>query len=214
MTPTEIIYDFKVKEPLDMLGTPNTSVEGALPEASAINRFEEALRNPTTPATDTGAFVINYRPTHMNVKDVINFASMKMKKYYDKHHQPMFFKVDDLIKLRLHRRYELPGISTKLKQQFVGSFKVIKRIGRFAYRLQLPTNIRIHNVISIAQLKPIMNPASNPYERRPPPLPSTILNDDEIERLIRKRSRHIGRSKNKITKYLIRWAGRDPKHDV
>ena len=49
-----------------------------------------------------------------------------------------------------------------------------------------------------------MNFVLNSYGRRPSPLLFIILNNDEIKRLIRKRSRHIERSKNKIIKYLIR----------
>lgn len=117
----------------------------------------------------------------------------------------MFFKINDLIKLRLHRDYELSKIFNKLKQQFAKSFKIIKRIERLTYRLKLLFKMKIYNVISITQLKPITNFISNLYERRllSPPL-NILNNENEIKRLIRKRNRYIKRLKNKITKYLVR----------
>ena len=81
---------------------------------------------------------------------------------------------------------------------------MIKRIEKFVYRLQLSTNMRIHNVISITQLKSITNSVSNSYKRKPSSLLFTLLNEDEIKRFIRKRTRHIKRSKNKIIEYFIR----------
>ena len=65
--------------------------------------------------------------------------------------------------------------------------------------------MRIHDVILIAQLKPTTNSILNLYERRLLSLLLIILNgEDEVKRLIHKRTRFIGRSKNKITEYLIR----------
>ena len=232
LAPTEIIFGFKVKEPLDLLGkerlpaeaSHNHSNKDLVRQVSSreASRNKEALPNDSE-QDELAAFTIDYRPTHIDAQDAINFASMKMKEYYDAHHQPIFFNVGDLVKLRLHRGYKVPGVSSKFGQQFVGPFKVLERIGRLAYRIQLPPNMRIHDVVSVAHLEPTTNPASDPYERRQVPLLPTITdsgderNDDQgrlIERLLRKRSRFIGRSKNKLTEYLVRWAGQGPEHDV
>lgn len=212
---SEILFGFKVKEPLDLLGTPEAPAEGSR------NPSEEAFRDkPTNTSAPSepvaaNAHLVDYRPTHMDARDALDFAAMKMKEYYDSHHQPIFFNVGDLVKLRLHRGYEVPGVSKKIGQQFVGPFKVLERIGRLAYRLQLPPTMRIHDVVSVAQLEPTTDPASDPYERRPPPPPTTVVdNGSDIERLIRKRSRHIGRSKTKLVEYLVRWKARGPEHDA
>ena len=231
LAPSEIIYGFKVKEPLDMLGHPalqkasdqSEPLRKALPSSDQLQKasdqsepFRKAIPNGVTQAdmTEGDAFLIDYRPAHRDAKDSLDFASMRMKEYYDTHHQPMFFKVNDLVKLRLHRGYELPGVSSKLAEQFAGPFKVIERIGRLAYRLQLPPKMRIHDVISVAQLEPTTDPTADPYGRRPPPSPPTILDgEDEVERIIRKRTRYIGRFKAKSTEYLVRWVNCGPEHD-
>ena len=50
--------------------------------------------------------------------------------------------------------------------------------------------MRIHDVISIAHLKPITNPAEDPYRRRRLSILIVIINDEdeyEIEKLLQKR---------------------------
>ena len=63
----------------------------------------------------------------------------------------------------------LPPLANKSKKmgpQTIRPFPVLGRIGRLAYRLQLPPMMRIHNVISVAHLEPATDPAEDPYRRR------------------------------------------------
>ena len=182
--------------------------------ASTSKQSDRAFPKPTTTEE---AFVINYRPIHIDTKDALDFASMKIKDYYNSHYQSIFFKVSDLVKLYLYRGYKLPGVSKKLEQQFARPFQVLERIGKLAYRLQLPANIRIYNVVLVAQLKPTSDPAADLYRRRPPPLLTSIIDgkkEDKIDHLVRKRIRHLGRLKLKTTEYLARWAGYSPEYDT
>ena len=88
----------------------------------------------------------------------------------------MFFNKGDLVNLRLYRGYYVPGvISKKISQQLVGPFKILERIGRLAYKLELPANIRIYNVISIVYLELVTNPTDDPYRRRRPPAPPVVV---------------------------------------
>ena len=154
LAPNEIIFGFKVKEPLNMLAKASKSAEASnkalIPSFEGLhNQATEStlipFKNSTKRATESRikglpnqaptAFTINYRPTHIDAQDTIDFASIRIKEYYNSHHQPMFFNVGDLVKLRLHRGYKVPEVSSKFGQQFVGPFKVLERIGRLAYRL-------------------------------------------------------------------------------
>ena len=53
----------------------------------------------------------------MQAKDAIAFAAVWMKEAYYSRHSPMFFKVDDIADLRLHRGYSIPGIQNKKIEQ-------------------------------------------------------------------------------------------------
>ena len=58
--------------------------------------------------------IINeYRPSHIDTKNAIVFISLKMKKVYDTRHQFIFFKVENLINLRLHKNYKISIITSK-----------------------------------------------------------------------------------------------------
>ncbi|KAJ5955600.1 hypothetical protein N7501_009879 [Penicillium viridicatum] len=54
---------------------------------------------------------------------------------------PSTFAVGDKLLLRIRRDYNIPmndAISRKLGQQYAGLFTVVERVGRLAYKLQLP----------------------------------------------------------------------------
>ena len=54
-----------------------------------------------------------YRSKHIDTNDVIAFAAMKMKHYYDLHHQPIYFNIDNLINLRLYKGYQISAMQFK-----------------------------------------------------------------------------------------------------
>ena len=65
----------------------------------------------------------------MNAINVIIFINMQMKNKYNSQHTFLFFKIEDFIKLHLHKSYNVLNIKLrKLSIQFINLFKVIKRI--------------------------------------------------------------------------------------
>ena len=174
---------------------------------------------PVTRSSQQGhrlAATHDYRPAHIDAKDAIAFASLRMKEYYDSHHMPMFFDVGDLVNLRLHKGYKMPAItSKKIGPQLVGPFKVLERIGRLAYRLELPPNMRIHNVISVAHLEPATDPVKDPYKRHRTPAPEIVVDGEieyEIDRLLQKR--RVRRGRGTSLQYLVRWLNCGPEDDM
>ena len=54
-----------------------------------------------------------YRSSHINIKDVIVFAFLKMKKAYNARYQFIFFKIRDFINLRFYKDYKVSVIISK-----------------------------------------------------------------------------------------------------
>ena len=129
-----------------------------------------------------------YRPCHINAKNAIAFVAIRTKKYYDSKQQPKFFKICDFVNLRLHRNCQLPSIKyPKINPQLTNPFKITKRIGKLTYRLELPKNMKIHDVISITHFEPAIDLAGDPYHRHKIPTPKIIINnheESEIKKLL------------------------------
>ncbi len=98
----------------------------------------------------------------MNAAKAIKLAQMTMKHYYNHKHEPKFFDVSDEVMLWLYQEYEIPIIMNhKLAQQYAGRFKILERIRRLTYRLELPSHWEIHPIISITHLEPVKSDIFN-----------------------------------------------------
>ena len=136
---------------------------------------------------------IDHFIAHVSAKEAVDFAQLANKFHYERQHQTMFLKVGDWALLRLHKGYKIPstmGVTKKLTQQYVGPLKVLARVGRLAYRLEIPDSWLVHPVSTVAQLEPCPAPSSDPFQQpRDEHIPPFFTNPDgsvncEIERLL------------------------------
>lgn len=118
--------------------------------------------------------------------------------------------------LKLHKDYSIfssVGVTKKLIQQYVGRFRIVKKVGQLAYKLDIPSDWRIYPVNSVAQLKPASDPAEDPFQHfRPQYLPLVFAEGDtdrhksfKIDRLLDKWT--IRKSRGLAVEYLVRWTG-------
>jgi Reverse transcriptase (RNA-dependent DNA polymerase)/RNase H-like domain found in reverse transcriptase/Integrase zinc binding domain/Chromo (CHRromatin Organisation MOdifier) domain/Integrase core domain len=118
--------------------------------------------------------------------------------YYNKKHKEMSFNEGDLV-LVAAKHIRTLRASKKLADRFLGPFKVLKRIGQNAYRLQLPQKYgRLHPTFHVSLLQA--------YRRREgceTPEPIDIEGEEywEVERVLDERRTKAG------TKFLVRWKG-------
>ena len=189
--------------------TPNEAAYGFTPVA-ALDLWK----------LDTGKDPSMIDPTaaRLAVADAIAFAQMRSKFYYDQSHKPLRLEVGQYALLRLHKGYHIPSAkSRKLGMQRVGPFKILEKVGRLAYKLELPPHWRVHPVISVAHLEPAPCPGDDPYKRpRPAHPPALSMEGDvgvyDIEKLIDRRQSRRG--SGWCIEYLVRWVGYGPEYDV
>jgi hypothetical protein len=150
-----------------------------------------------------------------DAQEAIAYAAASSKRIYDRHHLPKFFEPGDKVLIRLHRGYEIPlRVAPKFGQQFVGPRIVIERVGRLAYRLDIPDHWRVHPVFSIAHLEKYpgeSDPFDRPLPAEPGPLRVQGEEEWEIERILHKRI--LKRRRKEIIQYLVRWKGWPPEYD-
>jgi hypothetical protein len=117
------------------------------------------------------------------------------------------FEVGDQVWLST-KNIKTARISKKLDYKRIGPYTVSKVINRNAYKLDLPSTLRIHNVFHVSLLDPYIPPIAG----QPPaePLPAISGDDDaeaewEVERILD--SRYRGRGRARRVEYLVQWAG-------
>jgi hypothetical protein len=83
-------------------------------------------------------------------------AQAPQKNYADKRRRPLVFQAEDHVYLKVTPMKGVSrfGVKGKLAPRYIGSFPILKRCGRVAYRLQLPESLSaVHNVFHVSQLK-------------------------------------------------------------
>lgn len=80
-------------------------------------------------------------------------AQNKIKQYADRRRTERIFQMGDMVYLKMQpyrqNAFGLRG-SLKLRAKFYGSFRVLEKVGRVAYKLQLPEDSMIHPVFNVS----------------------------------------------------------------
>ncbi|KAI3687192.1 hypothetical protein L1987_80885 [Smallanthus sonchifolius] len=92
----------------------------------------------------------------LRIRDNLLAARSRQKSYADKRRKPLEFRFGDLVLLKVSPckgvvRFRKKG---KLAPRFVGPFKILERIGKVAYKLELPESLNnVHPTFHVSNLK-------------------------------------------------------------
>ncbi|QQK41291.1 reverse transcriptase [Penicillium digitatum] len=165
------------------------------------------------------AFVGSPQASRQDADECAKYAAMVMKKQYDSRHKPIFFQKNDFVYLRLAQGTE-PGyvwpsrnITRKLTQRHI-KCRVIERVGRLAYRLQMPPELAgAHPVVSLQHLE--RAPQEGDLSSAEPPStfdPRFPEDTDRADVDAVLDMRHRGRGRGRRKQYLVRWSGVGNEH--
>ncbi len=132
-SPNEIVYGFTPKQPFNIL-MPMALVDQSEERSAASN--------------------------------VIKFALMAHKNHYDRSHQSSFLKVGEYVSLHPYKGHSISSILRVTKnetQQYVRLFRVLKKVGRLVYCLNVSINWRIDPLFLVAQLEPAPPLSQDPF---------------------------------------------------
>ncbi|SOV03296.1 uncharacterized protein UDID_18616 [Ustilago sp. UG-2017a] len=135
------------------------------------------------------------------LQEQIREAQRRTVDQYNRKHNDIEFKVGDMVYIN-RRNWKTRRPTLKLDTRFAGPYPVQERIGRRAYRITLPANLRVHDVFHVSMLEPARTSSLAQRAEQPtiPSLPDEDL-DFEVEALIDKRSHHG------VIEYKVLWRG-------
>jgi transposase InsO family protein len=201
---------------------------------------EFALNNRVVEATGVTPFQLNYgRHPNMNInpskssrsesasefatrmknaweeaRSALTIAAEQMKRQSDRHRRESpAHQEGDLVWLETTnlKLPKAPDAMKKLQDRRVGPFKILQKIGRSAYKLQLPPGwTNISNVFNENLLTPYTPPEASHQTRPAPPPPEMVDGSErfEVEEILDSRRRGKG------IQYLVKWKGYPPEENT
>lgn len=155
------------------------------------------LGNAQVPAA--GTFVGRLSDGLTRAKSTLNDARQRIKSFADQKRRELELEVGDSVLLSTkYLPSKSPG-TRKFWPRFIGPFTVKERIGAIAYKLDLPSSLKIHPVFHVSLLSPYQ--ADGRVQPPPPPLEIDGDLEYEVENVLDHRDRKVG---NRIqTRYLV-----------
>lgn len=131
--------------------SPFYALYGQQPNVGAVTPVHQ---DPTQPVQE----VVEHLQTQARVlKEHLAKAQNRMKLLADRKRTDREFQVGEMVLLKLQPHVQSSVVNRpypKLDFKYLGPYKVLDRIGKAAYRLELPESSMIHPVFHVSQLKP------------------------------------------------------------
>ncbi|KAK6143246.1 hypothetical protein DH2020_023594 [Rehmannia glutinosa] len=149
------------------------------------------------------------------IKERIRTAQSRQKSYADKRRKDLEFEVGDEVFLRLSPRKGLinPKKGGKLSPRYVGPYKILQRIGKLAYRLELPAPYAgMHDVFHVSRLKKYQPDPEHIITRDTPPLMENLSYTERPIRIIDQQVRQL--RKREIPMVKVVWQNHNRDEDA
>ncbi|KAD3642175.1 hypothetical protein E3N88_31399 [Mikania micrantha] len=142
----------------------------------------------------------------IQIRDNLRVARSRQKSYADNRRKPLEFQIGDLVLLKVSPWKGLVrfGKKGKLAPRYVGPFKIIERIGKVAYKLELPEELsNIHPTFHVSNLKKCL--ADENLQ-----IPLDEVHIDETMRFVEKPVEIMDRGEKRLKRsripiVLVRW---------
>ena len=130
MTPFQAMYGYNCPSPVNF-NNPNNKVEIS---REMLEKMDKELAR---------------------IRDHIREAQKRHKTYYDKKHRHVEYTIGDMVFLKVvpEKSNLVLGKDKRLSPRFAGPFKILKRVGSLAYKLELSSHVRVHPVFHVSLLK-------------------------------------------------------------
>ncbi|KAL0430883.1 UNVERIFIED_CONTAM: hypothetical protein Sradi_0714300 [Sesamum radiatum] len=161
-------------------------------------------------STNKSAFEIEWKQNVDIARSCLEKAQKRMKKYAYQNRRFIEFSMGDLVMVKVpdpRLSKSSRGRDPRLMQKYVGPLPITKRIGMVAYRIELPSWWKIHNVFHVSQLKKYSADKEDDTRNQPsrPQLELTKMKEKVAEAILNHRVTRT--AKREHTEYLVKWKG-------
>jgi hypothetical protein len=137
-------------------------------------------------------------------------AQKRYKKSADLKRRFVEFDVGDLVMVKLPDRncYKLTrGKDSRLMPKYIGPLPIVKRVGKVAYRVALPSWCKIHKVLHVGVLKPYFADKEDASRNEPkrPVFELKRAGKKVVEEILDHRTTRASRKYHQ--EYLVKWRG-------
>ena len=146
-----------------------------------------------------------------HLKENLCKAQNRMKRYADLKQVERSFQVGDMVYLKMAPyRLAVFGFrgALKLQNKYYGLFLILQKIGNSAYKLQFPSNIRIHPVFHVSQLKKHIGAKAVPSPNLPMVNTNGTIKTGPATVL---QVRQIPRNNAPVVQWQIQWENLSPE---
>ena len=141
-------------------------------------------------------------------------ATKKMKNFFDHKHCPTDYEEDYIFLAKFNPRQfkSLRGVHQNLGCKYEGPFKIVAKVGKISYMLELLPHIKIHMVSHARVLKPYHEDNEDPSRNRSQWASITVISfhDREIETIMDYQAKWK-RGQQDSAMFLVHWKGQTPK---
>ena len=134
-------------------------------------------------------------------------AQSRQNSYADKRRRPLEFQEGDFVFLKVapFKGVIRFGRRGKLNPRFIGPYKILKRIGKVAYMLDLPADlVKVHNVFHVSMLKKYVADASHVLEREPLEMHEDLSSEERPVQILDRRMKTLRNKEIPLVKVLWR----------
>ncbi|XP_075091517.1 uncharacterized protein LOC142171722 [Nicotiana tabacum] len=147
-------------------------------------------------------------------KSCLDKTTKKMKKFADRKRRPTDYRVGDMVMVKFNpRRFKaLRGMHHNPIHKYERPFKIVSKVGKISYKLNMPSYLTIYPVFHASMLKPYHEDKDDPSRGRSSRAPMTItsLHDREIAAIMDYQARKK-QGKRATAMFLVHWKGKSPE---
>ncbi|KAI3672993.1 hypothetical protein L6452_39099 [Arctium lappa] len=140
------------------------------------------------------------------IRERLKIAQDRQKSYADKRRKPIEFQVGDKVMLKISPwkgvvRFRKRG---KLSPRYIGPYKIIKRVGEVAYKLELPEELQgIHNTFHVSNLRKCLADESTEVTLKDVKVDKTLSYIEEPETIVDRKVRKLRNKEIALVK--VQW---------